>query len=627
MADEDRAALLAEANKRGLLPPDMKTAYDEAQRRGLVKPEISGVRDFFQSIPKGLVEGFSSSASAGGQAAAHEMSQPDVAAEIPPPAQTSDILQKNVTGELPKPQGAAGRAGEMIGEFAGNPATWASPGGSAALKAGGAVAGALGSWAGGELTRGHENIQPWAQVLGSLVGGVGATKVVGAIEHIAAPGTQTAADLRRAILRDGTTPEALSAKLTEMQKIRPDATLADVGGENVRGLVERVAQTPGAGRSIVVPNLTERQQAQRTRLADDLADLSVPGPEFGPVVIKRSAMEALDETMNARKAAADPLYKKAEDFNARQNPEIMQAWKRETAAGFGKQILNSSDFKNILQTEYGIAAATNAPMMQVINAWKIAADDLVKSAVQSGSNNTARVIGNMRDRVLDVVDKANPAYPQARAAWAGPSQYMDAIADGKNILSPKVTAEELIAQLRSASDADREAYRIGAIAAIKSKMGNDPADMADMTKYLRSPEMRAKVAAIMPTPEAADSWAQRLGYEVSSSKLTGRSLGNSATTRRLAEREDAENIVGDLVMDALSHGVTGGIWRALMAGPQKVRDTVRSRSDRVLGSVLTEPRSPALESTLEGAARGEAPSGSAAALRAVAASPLAGTGP
>jgi hypothetical protein len=35
--DSDRAALLGEAYKRGILPPDLKSAYEEAQKRGLLK--------------------------------------------------------------------------------------------------------------------------------------------------------------------------------------------------------------------------------------------------------------------------------------------------------------------------------------------------------------------------------------------------------------------------------------------------------------------------------------------------------------------------------------------------------------------------------------------------------------
>jgi hypothetical protein len=48
------------------------------------------------------------------------------------------------------------------------------------------------------------------------------------------------------------------------------------------------------------------------------------------------------------------------------------------------------------------------------------------------------------------------------------------------------------------------------VSAIRGKMGSDPARMADMTKYLRSPELRAKIASIMPTDEARRAWTQRL---------------------------------------------------------------------------------------------------------------------
>jgi hypothetical protein len=460
----------------------------KAQHGAAPADQPSSVGDFFKSIPRGLAEGMGSFVSLGSRMVDPEsamqmgMTGQDPFAMSKASGEYTDKAVKGAietaqekTGLLPEPQTRAGRFGRTVGEFAGNPLSYVGPGGLP-LKAGGAIASALTSEAAGQLTEGHPSIEPWARVLGAVVGGAGVAKGVGAVEHIASPGTQAAADLRRAILRDGDTPEALSAKLTEMQKIRPDATLADVGGENVRGLVERVAQTPGAGRTIVTPALTERQQAQMSRVSSDLSELTGSN---------KTATKALEETMDARKIAADPLYDQARNFNARANPEIMQAWDKETAGGFGKKILNSGEFKDTLQTEYGIADATNAPMMVVIDTWKKVADDMVKSAVSGGNNNTARVIGNMRDRVLAVVDKANPAYPQAREAWGGPSRYMDSIADGKNILSPKVTAEELAAQWAGMTDADKEAYRIGAMSAIKGKMGNDPAKMADMTKYLR----------------------------------------------------------------------------------------------------------------------------------------------
>jgi hypothetical protein len=395
------------------------------------------------------------------------------------------------------------------------------------------------------------------------------------------PRANVATDLGRAIKRDEMTPDALIAATQQLQQTRPGvATLADAGGENVRGLVERVAQTPGAGRTTVVPFLTERQQGQMMRLSGDLKTLTGTS---------KSATEAVDETMKQRKQDATPLYKEAFDFNAREHPEIVRAWSEITSTGYGRSFLMRPDFRKTLQTEYGISNPADAPLMVQIDVWKKVADDFVKDNL--GKNN-ARVVQGMRNQFLEIVDRANPKYAEARNAWAGPSEYLNAIEEGRNILSTKVSGEQLAAGLGGMTEAQREAYRIGAVSAIVSKMGNDPAKMADMTKYLRSPENRAKVAALMPTPEARQKWAGRLDFEISSSELTGRALGNSATARRLAERQDADNIVGDLISDAFAGAAPVSLMRRMIgAVPKAVRDTLRSRSDQVLAELLTDPNS------------------------------------
>jgi hypothetical protein len=222
----------------------------------------------------------------------------------------------------------------------------------------------------------------------------------------------------------------------------------------------------------------------------------------------------------------------------------------------------------------------------VIDAWKKTADDLAREAP---GTNKARVINDMLKRVIPVVDQANPDYKAARNAWAGPTQYLEAIDNGKNIFNTKVSAEEMTAAVKAMGDADREGFRIGAVSAILGKMGNDGAKLGDMTKFLRSPEMRAKIAAIMPSDEAAESWARRLDFEVQSSEMTRRALGNSATARRLAEKQDAESLAGDLVMDALTGAPQSIISKVIGAGPKWLRDTMRSRADKLLADLLTNP--------------------------------------
>lgn len=430
-------------------------------------------------------------------------------------------------------------------------------------------------------------------VIGGVLGGVSypTTQVLGAVGrgvlNTLSPRSQAAADLSRAIVRDQTTPAQLATDLAAARNVRPGATLADVGGENVQGLVERIAQTPGAGRTIIVPALTERQGMQLVRLSSDLGELTASPGNFANA--RKTAFEAIKETMDQRAQAARPLYRKAVDeFDASSVPEIVDAFRNEVSGGHGKAILQSAEFKKNLQTEFGIEDWTKAPLMVVVDAWKKAADDIVGEAVRQGRNNTARIVGNMRDHVIGVVDTHNPAYRAARDAWSGPSQYIDAVEAGTKFMN--AGADEVRAKLASLTAAEREGYVTGALSGILRKMGNDPAKMADFTKYLRSSQMRDKIEALMPTPEAAQAWRQRLDFEIQASRMTARALGNSRTAVRQAEQGDAEGLAGDMILAAFNGAPPiSAMYKLLSHVPQKMRDTVYSRSDSILANILTNP--------------------------------------
>lgn len=130
----------------------------------IIKPAAaaaaSGIGDFFKSIPRGVVSGLSAAGSALGQATSLEMGQPEQAAEIPGPEQTTDI----VAGGLPKPKGTAGRYGASVGEALGNPASWVGPGGVVAKTAANVLGGA-GAQAGEDLTG-----SPVGRFAGGVVG-------------------------------------------------------------------------------------------------------------------------------------------------------------------------------------------------------------------------------------------------------------------------------------------------------------------------------------------------------------------------------------------------------------------------------------------------------------------------
>ncbi len=522
---------------------------------------------------------------------------------------------------LPQPETTAGQYANTVGEFL--PAALAGPGSLGRRILTQDVVPAVTSETAGQVTKGTA-LEPAARVIGAVTGAAGAMGTARALESAVSPATNVSADLARALMRDGDTVETLGSRLTQARQIRPNATVADVGGENVRGLVERVAQTPGAGRTTVVPALTQRQQAQAIRLSGDLSSLTGA---------RQSAFDATQETMAARAQAATPLYRTALDDGdkALWSPELerlsssptvraamqgaVRIW-RDNAIADGYGAMNPGALVDRGgQLSFLSGRVPVFPNLQFWDYTKRILDDKVSAALRAGQNQKARALTALTRNLRGDLDSQVPSYAAAREAWGGPSQYLDAIEEGRSILSKNITSEELAANLAEMTEAQREGYRIGAVSSIRSKMGGDAAKLGDMTKYIRSPEMRAKIAAMMPTPEAAESFSRRLDYEIRSSELAGRAMGNSATARRLAERQDADSIVGDLVMGALAHGPTMGLLhRTLLTIPNRVRDTLRSRADAILADILVNPRVspqnaqfiPAIQQGLQGRARSPA---------------------
>jgi hypothetical protein len=461
--------------------------------------------------------------------------------------------------------------------------------------------------------------------LGSVLGAAapyvasGVSRAAQAVKGVFSPETQVARDLSRAITRDSDTPAAFANRFEALNAERPGVAVpADAGGENVRGLVERVAQNAG-GRADDHQARPHRAPAgQMGRFVGDLRDLT--GTE-------RTAYQAVDETLAARAKAAEPLYKQAyaDGDKAIWSPELerlstsptvrsamagaVRTW-RDHAIADGYGAMNPGALVKDGNLSFLNGQVPVFPNIQFWDYTKRIIDRQIDAAITAGQGDKVRTLTKLNQQLRGELDSQVPSFGTARAAWEGPSKYIDAVDNGKAIFSNKISAEELAATFPKMTDAEQEAYRIGALSAITSKMGNDAAKLGDMTKYLRSPEMSGKIAAIMPTEEAAAKWAKRLDFETKSSELTGQALGNSATARRLAEKQDAENIAGDLVADMMTGGAPiKTLWRTIFSeAPKKVRDTLRSRSDASLAETLAQAKDAGeLRQILEGVTQRAAP--------------------
>jgi hypothetical protein len=218
----------------GASQSDVMERVKQAQGKASEANKPSGFLDFFKSIPHGIVKGFAGAASASGQAAQAEMSE-----EIttPGPEFTTSALGGDA---LHKPQTRAGRFGETVGEFAGNPASWIGPGGPVA-KGVGAVASAVGSEAAGQVTEGT-GLEPWARLGGAVAGG----QLPAAALHVASPLAVTAG---RAATRDVLRGEGIEPTAGEI-----------TGSKALRYGEHHLGDAPGSGGAFTRVKDTELHQ-------------------------------------------------------------------------------------------------------------------------------------------------------------------------------------------------------------------------------------------------------------------------------------------------------------------------------------------------------------------------------
>jgi hypothetical protein len=130
------------------------------------------------------------------------------------------------------------------------------------------------------------------------------------------------------------------------------------------------------------------------------------------------------------------------NFNAREVPELVRAWDNATSTGWGKSVLESPDFKKTLQTVYGVKDVKDAPLMVQIDAWKKEVDGVVGEAVRAGNNRKAAVSRDARQRRATCSTRPTQNMPRPATPGPVPSKFLDAIEEGRTILSNKMSAEE-----------------------------------------------------------------------------------------------------------------------------------------------------------------------------------------
>ena len=380
----------------------------------------------------------------------------------------------------------------------------------------------------------------------------------------------------QALQRDGM---SLSDIKSTMDKIRANGykpeTILEFGGKATKQLGETVAGYPGA-RAVAETMVESRKSGAANRILTDFQDA---------FKINADPVKLADDLINARNAAASPLYKTAYEKGAliggkqidqlMQDPAFIRAYDRANrlaqrevdAEGniIGKALPELKETGNVfdLETINFIKRGIDAE----INFSKLPTSGLEKTEVDS--------IKKLRNVFMTNVDSQAPVeYKQARQAFAGPTQVYEAIEDGKKFFDTDAR------QLRKIYDglgaSEKDGFAIGAYDAIRTKInsGNDGIDLVKRT--FGAPEKRDQIKVLIGD-DAFNTLESKLKRESTMRSTDVRLLGSSQTQPRQvaqAEFEGATELVPQMGQKGIVRGGLDYLLRSATGPGQRSAETI-----------------------------------------------------
>ena len=352
--------------------------------------------------------------------------------------------------------------------------------------------------------------------------------------------------------RDKMTPEDAAKKYADTLALDPTkpVTLADVAGENTRRLADQAFLTPGQSADDVARFIEERQAGQPARVQADIA-------KFLP---DENLYATKDSLIAKRSTEAGPLYERAfaQPVNITKrmtrfldDPITQAAYERGIEIQRLEAIARGRPFLN----RAGEELIRNNPNMRMMDAVKRGLDDIIESYRDSTTgvlrlDQRGRAIDEFRRAWVNELDEMNPLYSEARKAWSGPSQAMDAMAMGRGIFDKD--AEITQKMLFNMPQGDRDFFRLGVFRSIMDRIGRAP-DGADVLKrFFNSPQLRARLRAAFPSKDEFEQFTRLMGVESTMFKTGQQIMGNSKTAQRLFAAADASgedlSTAGNLIM-------------------------------------------------------------------------------
>jgi hypothetical protein len=380
-----------------------------------------------------------------------------------------------------------------------------------------------------------------------------------------------------ALLRD-TPPDllqsALSMSQARMGKLGPEARIADVGGANVRGLLDTIATLPGETKQALERAIRERQAGRAGRLVSAADEaLGVQGAQF---------QQSLDAFNTIRMTEARPFYQRIENASVLVDDNLLNLLQKSRDLQGGAETL----FRRQTGQEINLGNLKKGDVvpMTVLDTVKQSLYDAAQTAKQSGSGNQARAIDDIRVNLTSFLVEKSPklggksAYQQALEKWAGPSQMMGAAELGRKAMTDDII--DFRQELSRLSGSEIDAFRIGALQALRQKTGTE-AGQTSLLKMWKEPATQERLKAVFENDYRKFASAVAQEARLKGFESAGR---GSQTAARLAGMSDLDIAPAMAAGQSVASGnVPGMITSAAnLASSVRTPEPVRNQMGQIL---------------------------------------------
>ncbi len=598
---EDNLTLMIEANRRGLLPPDQKAAFDEAVKRGLMPSSASGFERFMMGVTdpaRGVLE-----------LAQQIMGKPEAKAETPDPGATpkdvpipgevippldpmriagnianptnlitplaasrvtalSPMAKTVLSGTIPALLQPVGETDNFLGEKAKQGATGAALGYGFSVAGKGVSKGmeALGRWL---VSRYPENVASHAVSL-----------VLKRIEQDRAGGGLTARNMVELVRLAGTKDKPL--------------TLADVGGKNVERLAGNIHRSGGPASNISETLYETRDSAAANRLRQDIAKYVHGG---------MTVFEATEALLTSRSAAARPLYEQTDKLQGIWSPRLAEFFNDPVVkAGMKRgyeleKMVSLAENRAFNPTAMGVDISDpnnitflRAPNMRVLDMAKQGLDAMIadeRNAITGRLSARGVALDKLKRSYVSEIDNLDTTgvYKKARAAWGGYSASLDALKSGRAVFNE--SPQENAALVKSLSPSDQEFYRMGVADMLNERLAKTGFSSDEAKALIKNEWAKGQLKPAFKSEQEFNEFVDSVAME---SLMFGRRraiTGGSQTAERMVE-DQSELIRRAEASASIAGKLAGGHYFKAVADFYRMHKDLGLKSDPKMNEAVAK---------------------------------------